>query len=176
MSKSLPAIIRESTEIVQEIIENDGELPASLELAMIENEQDLAAKIDSYAWILSECVARADFLKARMKELDQIVERLERTDEQMKERLLLAMTTLGLNEISGNDTKFKLVSGNPICVIEDLEKIDPAYIVSKTTTSPDKKRIVEDLKLSIPVAGARLEYGKSLRRSVNSSTKKVSAK
>ncbi|MGB1304037.1 siphovirus Gp157 family protein [Pseudoalteromonas marina] len=57
--------------------------------------------------------------------------------------------------------EFKITLRKPPQAVEVNDNLDPAYIVTKTTQSPDKNRIKADLKAGIEIIGASLIDGKA---------------
>lgn len=174
-TKTLPAIIAEATSIVQALMENDGELPAELELAQDLNAAALAAKSDQYGWILAELQARVEFLKSRADAYREAMASIEKGAANIEERLKWAMSQLGVKEIAGEETRFVLMQNPPRAVIDDETKIPGVYFVSEVKTSLDRKRLLEDLKAGQEIPGAKMERGIRVARKINTSSKKVVA-
>jgi hypothetical protein len=172
-SKTLPAIIKEATSIVQAIMEMDGELPPELELAQNLNAAALSATADRYGYVQAELDARAEFLKARIEAYKAALSSIEKASDSLSERVKWAMSALGVKEIAGDETRFVLMQNPPRAVVENEKMIPGSYFVSEVKTTLDKKMLLEDLKAGQEVPGAKMERGVRVARKINTSAKKV---
>lgn len=154
---SLFAIGDSLQDILFRIEENDGELDAALE-AWFENvQEDLQAKADGYAALISEFQARS---LARKAEADRLAE-LSATDANMAKRLknrLLAF--MEMNSIPRIDTpRYRItVAKNgglvPVKVMVTGEELPPSY--QRHAITPDLDAIREALLAGKEVPGAAL--------------------
>lgn len=166
--KSLPAIIGDANNVVQAILDNSGEITPEIENALQVVEASLTQKADQYSFLIERLEFESEYWKAKAQEFNKIAQACTTARERMKDRIKVAMNILGLEEINGKDVRFKLQKSNPKLVIEDESKIDAAYKTVISETVIDKERVKEDLRLGVPVAGAKLEQGFSLRTYANS--------
>lgn len=173
-NKSLLALVQESNELEKQLIESNGVLTPELEAALEVKEIQLPEKVDGYnaiierfEWIKKSYKERADFFMALSKSSQSLIDRLE-------SNIKTAMQGLNVEELEGIDYRFKLQKSPPSVVIEDEAKIDGAYKITETITKIDKKRLAEDMKLGVPVAGAKLNQGYYVRSYSNNPTRKKS--
>lgn len=173
-NSTLVSLVQQVGELEQAMIESGGEITEAIEQMLVVTEINLPAKIDGY----SEFIDRMDMIEEFYKEKADFYLRLAGSAaglaKRCKDNLKLAMQTLGTQEITGFDIKFKLIPSNPSCVVDDEGVVDGSYKITETITRIDKKRIAEDLKLGVPVSGAHLERGVSLRKYANSAASKKS--
>jgi len=163
-SKTLPALIREASEIANLLAESSGEITPEIELLLELNGAQLSAKIDAYFCVLQELEARAAIARTRAQDWMSFAESSERSAENMRSRILSAMSALELAEISGNEVTFRRQANPPTCVIEDEMEIPGEYITTeqKTITHIEKRKIAADIRAGKTVPGARLERGERL--------------
>lgn len=76
------------------------------------------------------------------------------------------MISMGKNELSGSDVRFKLTKTAQRLVVSETE-LDPSYLLTVTTQVPDKERIKSDLLSGHSVRGAALDGGLALRTYIN---------
>jgi hypothetical protein len=171
MSQSLMSLIDQSARIEKMLVESDGEIGPELEAMLAQIDISLPEKIDDYDFRIERMEIISEFYKRKASFYIKLADSAAAAAKRCKDNLKAAMITLGTDEIEGNDVRFKLSASNPSCVIENESKIDDCYKIIETSVKIDKKRIIEELKLNLPVFGARLEYGKSLRRYPKSPSK-----
>lgn len=173
-NKSLISLVHQAANLEELLIESGGEMTPEIEILLETKEINLPEKVDNYDLMID----RMDMIEKFYKEKADFYLRLAGSAaglaKRCKDNLKLAMQTLGMQEISGFDIKFKLIPSNPSCVVDDEGVVDGSYKITETITRIDKKRIAEDLKLGVPVSGAHLERGVSLRKYANSAASKKS--
>lgn len=169
--KSLRELVVTSSAIEEMIIQSGGELTPEIEAALAVQDIRLPAKIDGYSMVMDRMDSIAQFYETRASVFLRLSAAAKSVQRKCKDNLKFAMEQLGTDELVGNDVKFKLQKSPPAVIVDDETKVADAYKVVKTTTSIDKKKIAEDLKLGVPVDGARLEQGTSLRVYANNPVK-----
>lgn len=177
-TKSLAVLIDETAALEHALVESQGEITPEIEAMLAVKDTHLPEKVDAYAMVIERMDTIFAFYRAKAELFNRMAKAAEAVSNRCEYNLKTAMETLHTDEIKGHDIKFKLLKSNPAVEIEDDSKLDPAYLITETVTKVDKKRIVEDLKLGVPVAGAKLRQSFALRKYVNTptSTKKVSGK
>lgn len=168
--KSLRELVSISTSIETALIENGGELTPEIEAALAVKDMQLPEKVDGYSLVMDRMASVADFYAQKAELFLRLSKAAESVIEKCKDNLKFAMTELKVDELQGHDFKFKLQNSAPAVIIEDESKISESYKVIKTTI--DKKKIGEDLKLGVPVEGARLERGQYVRQYANNKAAK----
>lgn len=167
-NRSLIALAHESANLEEMIIQSNGELTPEIEAALAITGELLPPKVDNYALMIERMGMLKDFYKAKADFYSKLAKSATGVADRLKANLRYAMDTLQTREIAGLDVKFKLVANNPSCIIYDEAKVPEAYKAYETIMTIDKKRIIEDLKLGVPVTGAHLEIGTSIRQYANS--------
>ncbi len=164
---SLREILEVASNIENMLVESQGEITSEIEAALAIKDINLPAKVDSYGFVMDRMASVADFYKQKAKFFERLAKAADSVVERCEDNLKASMQTLRVDEILGNDIRFKLQKSNPSVVINNEDLVDKIYKNEKITVSIDKKRIAEDLKIGVPVAGAHLEQGFSLRKSAN---------
>ena len=168
--QSLRTLVEISNTVLNQLIESGGELTPEMEAQLAQVEINLPVKVDGYAAIMERLEMEEAYWKEKAAKFIAVARGCTNVRDRLKESLKFAMSELGTTEILGNDVKFKLSNSKPKMII-DPDTIDKAYTMQVTTTEIDKKRIEEDLKMGVPVQGARLEETKSIRQYVNKAVK-----
>lgn len=166
MSESLYGLVKKSQEITQEIIENGGELPKDLELALDENEKSLSLKVDGYHHILDRMSFEKEFWKEKKKYIDQIIKALDGAENNLKNRLKDAMRDLDVQELVGNEVRFKLGRSKPKLEI-DPDKLPGPLLIEEVTYKPDQDKIRDFISKGEEVPGVRVIESWSLRTYAN---------
>lgn len=173
VNKSLVTLVDETAKLESALIESNGEVTEEIEKMLEIKDIQLPEKVDNYALMID----RMDMLATFYKQKADVFIKLNKLANQVADRchtnLKNAMLKMETTELNGFDIRYKLVNSNHACVIDDESKLDGAYKISEVVTKVDKKRLVEDLKLGVPVEGAHLEQGQSLRKYVNGPTRKA---
>lgn len=171
-TQTLPQLMALSREVFDAIIENQGALTPEIEAALAHVETNLPEKIDSYAFILDRLEMEEVYWKEKAEKYARIAKGCSSTMSFLKDRIKQVALENGKTELLGHDNKFTLVNSKPSVEINNEELIEAIYKKEVVTYKIDKKKIEEDLKLGLPVAGASLRETKALRLTAN---KKVGA-
>lgn len=165
--KSLVALSKEHFEIEVALAESGGEISQELDEVLQRLQIDTADKVDGYSMVMQRMDVLESFYLARAERLTKMAKAASAVKQRLTENLKLAMETRQVDELCGLDVKFRLVNSNPKVIIENEDAVDEAYKVTVTTKKIETKRIAEDLKNGVPVAGARLERGRHIREFAN---------
>lgn len=166
MSESLPAIVSQMSEIMNQIIENGGELSPVLEQAFDDVGSQLQTKADSYAFFMERLDTEADFWKQKAESYLKVSRSCAALKARLNENIKFAMRTLNTDEVKGGDVRFKLSKLAPKLVMDEA-RLPSEYKMIVTTTVPDKERIKHDIGVGIKIEGAALEDVFSLRKYAN---------
>lgn len=175
-TKALLAIVQETNELEKMLVQSEGVLTPELEAALVVKEIQLPEKIDNYAGLRERMEMLSDYYKERADKLLALSKAAARVIDRLDENLKLAMRELKVDELVGNDHRFALQSSAGAVFVEDETKIHGAYVVTETITKLDKKRILEDLRLGVPVVGCRLEKSQFVKAYSNSPARKKKEK
>lgn len=170
-NKSLVLLVNEAMKIEQMLIESGGELSESVENALAVNSKELSQKVDGYQHILERFDSLEKHYKARAEFFKQIATQCKNAQDRLKDNIKYAMQELGVDEIKGQDMRFKMTPTSGSLVIEDPEMVPVEFKAEIVTTEIDKKALKEALSKG-DVPGAKLEAGFSLRSYANTPEKK----
>jgi hypothetical protein len=170
-SKSLSQIVSQVGDIETQLIESGGVITEAIEGALAVYDTHLPDKIDSYASIIERFDLVEQFYKDKAAFYMGLSKSAASVTERCKENLKSAMKHLCVTELVGNDVKYKLSPTNPSAIIDSEEALDSSYKITETIVKIDKKKILEDMKLGVPVVGARMQENFRLTKSANRGSK-----
>ena len=174
-NKSLYLIVNEAMQIEQMLMESGGEVTPEIEMALSVNSSELANKVDGYQHIIERFNSLADHYKARAEFFKTIAGQCKTASDRLKDNIKFAMIELGVDEVKGQDMRFKLSTTSGTLVIEDAEMVPVEFKTEVITTEIDKKSLKEAaLKGDVP--GVKIEPGHSLRSYANTPEKKSKTK
>lgn len=165
--KSLIVLAEEAAKIETALIESEGAITPELEAWLAQIDVSLPAKVENYSLLMDRMEALSDFYKSRADMLTKMARAANSVIERCEANLKIAMEKMQVDEIKGIDVRYKLQNSKPTVVIENEDLIPGEYTTIVPIKKHDKTRMAEDLKMGVPVSGARLEAGKHLRRFAN---------
>lgn len=163
MSKSLPSLIVEVTQVLSMIAENNGELTPELEAFFDGVSKDIAQKADSYAFYMERLDVESEYWKQKADSYAKVAKSCKALKERLNANIKVAMQAMGTDELSGEDVRFKLSKAAPKLVIEE-ERLPTSFKMQVVTYVPDKDRIKSELEAGGTVDGAKFEEVFTLRK------------
>ena len=159
---TLSELIHAAATIERAIVEAGGELSEETETALLNIDLTLPAKVDGYRYVMEQLKERGDYWKRKAEELSRYSRACARAESRIKDHIKGVMESESLDEIRGNDYRFKLAKCKKSLIVDD--NILPGdYKIVVTTVKPDNERIRSALDKGENVPGAHYEGGKSLR-------------
>lgn len=167
MKQTLGNLIEDAARLESMLIDSGGEISEELEAELKSWEENFEEKIDGYGVIMERFELSAEHWKRKASQMTQTARQLDNMVKRLKDRLRFGMTSLGRDEVTGDQYRFKLSKIAPKVVIED-ESVIPSVCLEKEEKWKISKTKVKDMLLSgRHVPGAYLEDNYSLRRSIN---------
>jgi hypothetical protein len=156
------------------LIDSDGEIIPEIENLMNELTHvtgvSLAAKVDSIRGIVDSILAQSEV----DEKYEAVYYRLKRGRREVARRLKdwvkFNMIQSGQTLLEGNHFTYKLVHSQPSLEIDET-RLPDAYFIEVRTLSPDRERILQELKDGIEVPGAKLIPTHALRPGVRKQPK-----
>jgi hypothetical protein len=162
MKLSLYNIEQNYLTLVENLIDNGGELTPELETALTINKEQLEQKGINYAFIIKEIrdrkLARKNYLD-KLKKDNDIDDKIE---NELINRLSLAMQLFEVEKIETPLIKLSFRDSESVEITNESQ-LDACFIVTKTVSSPDKKAIKDAIKSGVFVEGATISYNKNLQ-------------
>lgn len=122
MEKSLTLyeLTAEQQAIEDALYENGGELNEELAAMLNENAEALANKVDGYNAILRNFEGRETAIDAEIKRLTALKRTAQNAQKSIKEHLLYAMQSAGIDKLEGNLCKASVRHSTALEVDEDI--------------------------------------------------------
>jgi len=165
---SLLELTQEAQRLTQTLIEADGELDYSLELALTTTANELALKIDKYYYFLKHLEMQEQYYKDLEDQAKRAKQLMQKGQENLKSRLMAAMVNGSTTELVGEAHRFKLQASKPRLVIDtEAHSLPEKYRIVETITRVNKEAIRTDLEDGIEVLNCRLEPSVHVRHYLN---------
>lgn len=127
-------------------------------------EGEIADKANAIAIVLNGVGGTVEIIDREIKRLQDMKKSVENRDKSLREYLKTNMQATGTTNIKCDLFNITLAKGRQIAVIQDESKLPDEYTSVKTTITPDKKKILDDLKEGVSIPGAALSVStESLR-------------
>lgn len=163
---NLYEIIQQTTNVIQAIMENGGELTPELEQALSNIQLQYAEKVDGYQFFIERVEKEKEYWQEKAEYYFKIAQSLDVLRSKLRNNIKQAMLILQQDVAKGNDTKFKLVNHKPKLIIDET-LLEPKWIMEVKTLVPDREKIRACLESGMEIRGARLEEVHQLRSYAN---------
>lgn len=159
---SLYQIEQDHLQLVEQLIENGGELTPELEQALALNKENLTTKGTNYAFVIRDLSGDVDKINAEIERLEALKKSRVNTIDRLKNALLVAMKVFEVEKIEGPIMNISLRKSKQV-VIDNEAQIPRMYKIWEETFTPDKKQIKQAIDAGLTVPGARLQENKSIQ-------------
>lgn len=151
---SLYAIMDEHVQLLNQVMENDGEVTPELDAALHLNGYQLQQKAISLGYVLKTLELNATVLKTEIDRLTNMLKRAEKAHEGIKKKLGEALIYFGVERLDGGNIKLFFRKSEQVSIVRDTDVPEEYYeqpppVISKT-------KIRQALKSGIEVPGATL--------------------
>ena len=153
-------IKQEYINLVNTIIDNNGELSPELSQALAINETELKEKAINYGYVIRSFEYENDIIDAEIKRLKALKEQKEKAIQKLKDAVSDAMNLYGIEKVESPVLKLSFRKSESI---EISENIDKRFVIEKITLQPDKVAIKEAIKKGEQVEGAVLVINQNLQ-------------
>jgi len=159
---SLFKISNELELIVNDIIENGGEISEGMENTLMITEDQLKAKAIDYGIVIRAMEYDNSIVDEEIKRLTQIKKVRTNTAERLKTALSEALIKFDVDEVASATMKINFRKSQVLEIIDEA-KIDKKYKISKVTVSIDKMSIKRDIKNGEMISGVQLITNQNLQ-------------
>lgn len=153
-------IKQEYINLVNTIIDNNGELSPELSQALAINETELKEKAINYGYVIRSFEYENDIIDAEIKRLKALKEQKEKAIQKLKDAVSDAMNLYGIEKVESPALKLSFRKSESIEISENLDK---RFMIEKVTLQPDKVAIKEAIKKGEQVEGAVLVINQNLQ-------------
>lgn len=159
---SIFKIQAEYQQIVNELIENGGNLTPELELALQITKDNFHSKSENYAYITKQFDAEMDIIDAEIKRLQQAKKTREKAIERLKANIEMAMITFEVDKIETPLIKISFRKSESV-EVEDVNTLPALYKVVKVSESADKLKIKDAIKSGEIIEGCSIKTNRNLQ-------------
>lgn len=153
-------IKQEYINLVNTIIDNNGELTPELSQALAINETELKEKAINYGYVIRSFEYENEIIDAEIKRLKALKEQKEKAIQKLKDAVSDAMNLYGIEKVESPALKLSFRKSESIEISENLDK---RFMIEKVTLQPDKVAIKEAIKKGEQVDGAVLVINQNLQ-------------
>ena len=152
----------EYQQLVNQLIENGGELTPELELALQINKDNFHSKSENYAYITKQFDGEIDIIDNEIKRLQQAKKSREKTIQRLKDTIELAMITFDIDKIETPLIKISFRKSESV-EVTDVNELPNEFKVIKVTESADKLKIKDALKSGMFIEGCSIKTNRNLQ-------------
>ena len=148
--------------LVNELIENGGELTPELELALQITKDNFHSKSENYAYITKQFDGEMDIIDNEIKRLQQAKKSREKTIQRLKDTIELAMLTFDVNKIETPLIKISFRNSESV-EVTDVNDLPNEFKTIKLTETADKLKIKDALKSGMFISGCSIKSNRNLQ-------------
>lgn len=152
----------EYQQIVNELIENGGEITSELELALQITKDNFHSKSENYGYITKQFDAEMDIIDNEIKRLQQAKKTREKAIERLKANIEMAMNTFDVDKIETPLIKISFRKSESV-EVEDVNNLPNEFKVIKLTETADKLKIKDAIKSGILIEGCSIKTNRNLQ-------------
>jgi hypothetical protein len=157
----LPKLLKVQTDIENAAAEG-GDM-VEVENQMLQVDLNDPASVEAFNFLSVNLESRAEFYKKEAEYYLEIARKLSSLSKKHNEFLKNVMGDSGIKEIRGKSFRFSISPSKGKLVIDDESKLTE-YTREVKELVIDKDRVKQDLELGVPVEGAHIEKGYTLRK------------
>ena len=159
---SIYNIQSEYQQLVNQLIENGGEITPELELALQINKDNFHSKSENYGYITKQFDGEIDIIDNEIKRLQQAKKSREKTIQRLKDTIELAMLTFDVDKIETPLIKISFRKTESV-EVTDVNELPNEFKVIKLTETADKLKIKDALKSGIFIEGCSIKTNRNLQ-------------
>jgi len=155
-------ITNEMQSIMNELIENGGELTPELESMLMITESQLKEKAVNYAMVIRSMDYETNVIDEEIKRLQALKKTRQNAIERLKSALTNAMQQCDMDAIETPTNKISFRKSQSLEILDET-LVPKQYKTQVITTKIDKNAIKQDIKNGITVHGVELLTNKNLQ-------------
>lgn len=122
-------------------------------------EGEFEDKLENIMGAIKNLEAESEMLKTESKNLAERAKSAQNKADSMKQYIIKSLMTMDKKSMSAGVHKVTVVKPRASVDIIDANKLPAEFVEYKTTVQPDKKLIMDKLKLGEEVSGAQIKIG-----------------
>lgn len=155
-------ISKEYEEILEELYDEEGNVNQQALIKLEHNEVAMEKKAIAIASFIKNMEAEREAIDAAKKAMIEREKRFKKRIDELEGYLLFNMEKRGINKVSCPYFEIKLKKCPPSVKIESEDLIPPEYMRTKTEVSPDKAKMLQEMKVGVIIPGVSLQHNLTL--------------
>ena len=151
----------EYQQIVNELIENGGELTPELELAMQITKDNFHSKSENYGYCIREINYNKEIIEREIERLQKLNKSCNKTIDRLKDNIEMAMNTFEVDKIETPLIKISFRKSESV-EVEDVNNLPNEFKVIKLSETADKLKIKDAIKSGILIEGCSIKTNRNL--------------
>lgn len=148
--------------LIQELVDNGGEVTPRIETELALNKEALEAKGLGYGFVVKQLESEVDVIDAEIKRLQAMKSSRNNAIERLKTSLSTAMQVYEVNELKSPTLKISFRKSESI-EVEDVNSLPSEYKVVKVTEQADKVALKEAIKSGEEIFGVTLKVNQNIQ-------------
>ena len=162
MKTTIYQIEKNYLQIVNQLIENEGEITDELSEALTITQDQLQNKAVNYCMVIKQIDSDIEQIENEVKRLNAMKKVQQNVIDRLKSTLTTAMNIFEVEEIKTPLIKINFRNSESVEITNEAQ-LNEKFLVTKTVTTPDKKAIKDAIKNGEFVEGATISYNKNLQ-------------
>lgn len=159
---NLYQISNEYQEILEELYDDEGNVNQTALVKLEQNEVAMEKKAIAIASFIKNLEAEREAIKQAKQDMAEREKRNKKREDELTGYLLSNMERRGVNKISCPYFQIKLKKCPPSVNIVDATLLPDEYKRIKTEVSPDKLKMLAEMKVGVIIPGAALQQNLTL--------------
>jgi len=155
-------ISNDRQQLINELIENGGELTPSLQLAFEITKDNFHTECEIEAYSLKEIEYKKYIIKEEVNRFNKLLKSLEKAEITIKSNIENAMNLFESDKIETPLIKISFRKSESV-EVEDVNTLPALYKVVKVSESADKLKIKDAIKSGILIEGCSIKVNKNLQ-------------
>lgn len=156
MKKSLYNIQQDYLKVVEEIIDQDGEITEEQEKELAITKEELQEKGTNYALIILENDNTIETITSEILRLGKLQKRHEKINRKLKDSLLFAMENCNVKNIESAIVQISLRQSEYVEIENEVSLPEECFTIHPEERVPNKKKIKELIESGYPLQGASI--------------------
>lgn len=146
--------INEQYRVVEEMTDLD---PKTLQDTLDAIADAREVKLDNIAYLIEKSKMQADFLKNKIKELQEAKKALENKQKSLKDYMTVVLDEAGIKELQTNNHILKTRNYKKSVIVDRLEDLPDEYKKTETVVKADSVALYKALMNGEEIEGAHLK-------------------
>jgi len=135
---------------------NEGEITPEIDSQLSLTKEEFEDKATSYGFLMKSLNDDVTIIKQEIDRLAKIVSTKNKLEDELKQRLVFAMETFGIDKVSKNNLTLSFRKSKQTIVSPEAE-IPKKYITTKISETVNKTLLKSDIEQGVKVPGVEVK-------------------